>query len=120
MRKEKEHLRQADAPLFVLFADAGGDDLANIPGAGGMEGSGFPLSLIGIAKLGRTAAAIQAFHIQAPAVFLLHQAGAAADGAVEQFDIVKIAHDEISFGLDSDADSITRKYRKYKQDFDER
>ena len=65
------------------------DDLADVPEAGGLPGHGLTLLLVLIAQGSGVAAAVQALDIQAPAVFLLDEACAVAEGAVKQLQIFK-------------------------------
>ena len=94
----------ADAP-FLSITGSGVNDLAHIPGTGCLTGGGFPLLFIVITQFCGVAAAIQALHIHAPAIFLLHQTGTTANRAVLQLNRMKIKHDENSFG--------SFRYRKY-------
>ena len=73
-----------------LLSVCGGDDLADVPGAGGALG-GFNALLRGVVgNFRRAAAAVHAGDVNAPAVFFFHQACAAAPGAVKQLNIMDI------------------------------
>ena len=79
------------------ISHAADQHLADIPHTGGTASGFQTLLFIVIREFRGVAAAVQAFHIHAPTVFLLNQCGAAALGTFLQTDIFKQIHDGFSF-----------------------
>ena len=73
------------------------DHFAHVPEAGHLLGGGQALFRGGEGQLGGPAAAVQTGHIQTPALFFLDQAGAMAQRAVLQVDIMIEFHGSVSF-----------------------